>query len=103
MVPISCSNDISMINISSISTNVRTEFAPSLLLTNTMSLAPKIDEVNFFIMENNVDLAFITETWLTDLVSDNYLHISGYFLICKNRSLGTHGGVCLYIKNSIKV
>lgn len=78
------------------------EFFPSLTLTNTMSLAPKIDEVISFVEVNNTDLLFITETWLTDLVSINYLQIPTYNLICKNRSSGAHGGVCLYIKNSIK-
>ena len=67
-----------------------------------MSLAPKINEVICFVEDNKTDLVCITETWLTDLVSTNYLQIPTYNLICKNRSSGAHGGVCLYIKNFIK-
>ena len=67
-----------------------------------MSLVPKIDEVILFVEDSNTDLLFITETWLTDLINSNYLQIPSYNLICKNRSSGAHGGVCLYINNSIK-
>ena len=80
----------------------KSEFVPSLTLTNTMSLAPKIDEVICFIEDNKTDFVCITETWLTDLVSINYLQIPTYNLICKNRSSGAHGGVWHYIKNFIK-
>ena len=80
----------------------KSEFVPSLTLTNTMSLAPKIDEVICLVEDNNTDLVCITETWLTDLVSINYFQKPTYNLICKNRSSGAHGGVCLYIKDFIK-
>ena len=42
------------------------EYGVSLLLANTMSLAPKIDEVKCVISDVNPDLAFFTETWLRD-------------------------------------
>jgi exonuclease III len=67
-----------------------------------MSLVPKIDEMIPFVEDNNTDLVFITETWLTDLINTNHLQIPSYNLIYKNRSSGAHGGVCLYINNSIK-
>ena len=62
-----------------------------------MSLAPKIDEVRYFVMDKKPDLAAFTETWLDDSIGS----VSGYNLICKNRTSGSHGGVCLNIKNSI--
>ncbi len=77
------------------------EFVPSLILTNTMSLAPKIDEVRYFVTSKKPDLAFITETWLTDSIDTCNLTIPEYNIVCKNRTSGAHGGVCLYIKNSI--
>ena len=67
-----------------------------------MSLVPKNDEMIPFVGDNNTDLVFITETWLTYLINTNYLQIPSYNLIYKNRSSGAHGGVCLYINNSIK-
>ena len=54
------------------------EFAPSLLLTNTMSLIPKIDEVRCFVLDKNPDLVFITETWLKDQIDSNQVNIPEY-------------------------
>ena len=67
-----------------------------------MSLAPKIDEVNYFATRKNPDLICLTETWLTEAISENCINIPGYYLTCKNRSTGAHGGVCVYINNSIQ-
>ena len=67
-----------------------------------MSLAPKIDKVRYFVVIKKPDLAFITETWLTDLIDTSNLAIPDYNIVCKNRTSGAHGGVCLYIKNSIQ-
>ena len=39
-------------------------FVPALLLSNAMSLAPKIDEIAYTIKQKNLDLALFTETWL---------------------------------------
>ena len=78
------------------------EFVPSLMLTNVMSLAPKIDEVRLFVTNSNPDLVFITETWLTNAIDTNHIHIPEYNIVCKNRTSGSHGGVCLYIKNTIQ-
>ena len=86
-------NNVINIIANSSSANPRKEFVPSITLTNTMSLVPKIDEVIPFVEDNNTDLIFITETLQV---------IRSYNLICKNRSSGAHGVVCLYINNSIK-
>ena len=42
----------------------KTDFVPCVMLSNTMSLAPKMDEVQEFIIRNSVGIGFITETWL---------------------------------------
>lgn len=72
------------------------------MLTNVMSLVPKIDEVRHFVANSNPDLVFITETWLTNAIDTIHIHIPEYNIVCKNRATGTHGGVCLYIKNTIQ-
>ena len=78
------------------------EFVPSLMLTNVMSLAPKIDEVSLFLLNKNPDVVFITETWLTNAIDKSHINIPEYNIVsCKNRSSGIHGGVCLYLRNSI--
>ena len=77
------------------------EPVPSLMLSNTMSLAPKIDEVRHSVLQTDVDLACFTETWLTDFVHDNVIQIPGYNDVRRDRLIGQHGGVCLYVKESI--
>ena len=86
---------------SSSSTDVQ-EHGVSLLLVNTMSIAPKIDEVRSVILDWSPDLAFFTETLLRDTINDNLINIPGYHFTSRNRSTDIHGGVGLYIKNSIK-
>ena len=78
------------------------EPVPSLMLSNTMSLAPKIDEVRHSVLQTDVDLACFTETWLTDFVHDNVIQISGYNVVRRDRLIGQHGGVRLYVKESIR-
>ena len=49
-----------------------------------------------------MDIACITETWLTNNVPNSVVYISDYTLVRKDRSLGKRGGgVCAYIKSSI--
>ena len=71
------------------------------MLSNTMSLAPKIDEVRHSVLQTDVDLACFTETWLTDFVHDNVIQIPGYNVVRRDRLIGQNGGVCLYVKESI--
>ena len=46
-----------------------------------MSLGPKIDEVNEFIIRNEINLALITETWLKESVSDSVIDIPNFTLL----------------------
>ncbi len=75
---------------------------PSVMLSNTMSLAPKIDEVQNFALEFNHDLVCVTETWLRETISDNSIQIPGYFLLRRDRVSDSHGGVCIYISEQIQ-
>ena len=77
-------------------------FVPSIVVSNVMSLAPKIDEINYFMSTERPDIACFTETWLKDSIDDNVIDISDYSVVCKNRSHAQHGGVCMYIKNGLK-
>ena len=78
------------------------EFGLKLLLSNTMSLALKIDEIRCCVLDWKPDVACFTETWLHDSINDNHIYIPEYNFITKNRTTDIHGGVGLYIKNSIK-
>jgi exonuclease III len=83
--------------------NVSKEFAPSLLLSNVMSLVPKIDEVRLYVSKHNPDLVFITETWLKESIGDNHVDLPGYNIKRRDRSVAQHGGVCFFSKECIKV
>lgn len=78
-----------------------TYFVPTLSLANVMSLAPKIDEVRLFLHQNSVDIFCITETWLKDLIDDSVINVENYTLVRKDRIHAQHGGVALYIRDTI--
>lgn len=71
------------------------------MLSNTMSLVPKLAEVEEFILRNRVDIAFITETWLKDTICDSVVDIPGFSIFRKDREVLQHGGVCIYLKLGI--
>ena len=79
----------------------RTHFVPSILLSNTMSLAPKIDEIAVSLTTNEIDIAFFGETWLKDSIPDDVLTIKGYQLFRRDRKHKSHGAVCSYINDAI--
>ena len=68
---------IDSINTTRVTNPVWTPKVPTIMLANVMSLAPKMDEVSEFILLHNTNLAFITETWLKDSVSDGIVQIPG--------------------------
>jgi len=59
-----------------------------------MSLAPKIDEVQEFLLRSDISLGFITETWLKETIADSAVHIPGNTIIQKDEIVNNHGGVC---------
>ena len=67
-----------------------------LLLSNVMSLAPKIDEVGNVSVTNNLDIICNIEFWLQNHILEN-----NYNLIRQDRNTSIHGGVCAYIRKTI--
>ncbi len=45
------------------------------MVSDVRSLAPKIDEVREFMMEKEINLSFLTETWLNDSITDSVVSI----------------------------
>lgn len=75
---------------------------PTFFLSNTRSLVNKIEDLETVIRENQIDIACITETWLTDNIPNSTIEIRNYSLVRNDRSTGKRGGgVCAYIKTSI--
>ena len=87
---------------SSVSRGTSECFVPSLLLSNPMSLAPKIDEIAHAVEHQNIDIALFTETRLKESIPDDPINIEGFQLYRGDRKSQEHGGVCLYVKDSIQ-
>ena len=58
-----------------------------------MFLVPKIEEVQELFLHNNINLVFITETWLKNLVAGTGISIPGYEI--KRRSTTTNRAAIL--------
>lgn len=79
----------------------KSAFVP-LLLSNVMSLVPKIDEVCFVTLYANYDFVCLVETWLKSHIHKNVVALDGYNRLRRDRYERIHGGVCMYIKDTIK-
>jgi hypothetical protein len=51
---------------------------------------------------NSVDIAIICETWFRPYMQDNALAVNNYSLYRKDRQSRKGGGVCIYVKNSLR-
>ena len=76
-------------------------FVPSIMLSNIRSFAPKIEELHAYIANASVDILCIVETWLQKHIDDNIVSLPRYNLIRRDRRERIHGGVCVYIRNTI--
>ena len=68
---------------------------PTLLNYNTRSIVHKIDEMTNLIDENEVDIACVTETWLSDEVPHCVTDIDGYTCERRDRVDRRGGGASL--------
>ena len=79
----------------------KNQFLPSVLLSNVMSLAPKIDEIQYCVMHANFGLVCLTETWLKDCSHDQVLSISGFNIVRLDRkSQIPNQSIRLYFTNN---
>ena len=70
---------------------------PSILLLNARSLPNKLDELRALTASCLPDCIAITETWLTNEISDDYLSIKNFIFFRSDRQERIGGGVCMYI------
>ena len=71
---------------------------------NLRSIVNKCDYVSNYLRSNlNVDMLFVTETWLTPLISDAAVCPDGYNIIRTDRSSSKGGGVCVIYKDNLNV
>jgi len=73
------------------------------LLTNIRSLLNKCDELSVLLLNDNIYIALITETWLKDDIPDCAVSIDGYSIIRSDRNYKKGGGVCAYYKKETAV
>ena len=63
----------------------------------------KYTNLKNYIQENNqIDIFFISETWLTNWVNDSTYTINGYDFYRKD-CMNKGGGVCIYVRENLKV
>ena len=74
---------------------------PTILICNIRSLAPKIDELECVINLNSADVLYVTETWLSEEISDSYVSLLNFSLFRKDRTT-RGGGIAMYVKSSIR-
>ena len=82
-------------------TGVSTYNFPSFLLTNTRSMNNKIDEFNELILESDIDIAAVTETWFKDDMPCDYVSIPNYEVFLRSRTNKRGGGVAIYFKETL--
>lgn len=70
---------------------------------NIRSLLPKLDELEFTLLDGSLDFVGFTESWLHANVHDSMLFKKGFHVERQDRVNGKRGGgLCCYIKDSIE-
>ena len=64
-------------------------FVPSIIPSNVMSLAPKIDKGPNVMSSSSIDLACIVETWLQEHIHDNIISIPDFNVVRRDRVIKT--------------
>ena len=73
---------------------------------NARSIVNKRDELELLVKDEDLDIVGISETWLSETISDAEISIDGYTIVRRDRVSDTKkrgGGVAFYIKNDINV
>ena len=61
------------------------------------SLLSKIDQIKLMLIDEDIDILCLTETWLVPCMDSNFIQIEGYELFRKDRG-SRGGGACIYAK-----
>lgn len=73
-------------------------------LKNLNSITNKIHFVTYFCLKYNIDIFSVTETWLCPSISNSVVDINGFILFRNDFISSTvKHGVCIYVKNTLKV
>ena len=69
---------------------------------NINNLLAHFDDLKFF-CNSKIDVLAIKETKIDSSVNDNEIHLSGFEVVRKDRSVNGRrgGGVCMYLRNNM--
>ena len=77
---------------------------------NIRSLLPKIDSVREYVYSTRPSILCLSETWLKQEIPSTLINLDDYILIREDRKtindegyIKRGGGLCTYVKSSIKV
>ena len=87
-------------------TKTETNNKLSCMYFNARSIVNKLDELEIYTKEEELDIIGVTETWLTDEILTSEFSLEGYTLLRKDRNdvaKTRGGGVALYVKNEINI
>lgn len=68
---------------------------------NIRSVVPKFVAFKNFLIHSNIDVFCLSETWLSNAVSNDSIYIEGYTLLRVDR-LHRGGGIALYLRNNLQ-
>ena len=70
---------------------------------NVRSLVKKMDELRHFVHKHNIDVMCVQESWLSNLIGDSIVSITGYTIIRADRPNGSgYGGVAIYVREKLE-
>ena len=69
----------------------------NIVFWNCQGLRPKRKELQNYLLENQIDIQALNETFLKPKVK---FHLSGYDIYKNDRLVGTNGGVAILVKKA---
>ena len=72
-------------------------------LCNSRSACNKFSEISDHLSSYNIDLFFVTESWLNNSVTDGMVCPSGYNILRCDRCVSRGGGVFILYKSHLQV
>ena len=67
---------------------------------NAQSLIPKLNEIILLIENEDLDILWISKTWLQPNILDDSISIKNYNVFRNDNNLTSRGsGACIYVKN----
>ncbi len=70
---------------------------------NINRLANKVADLKHTLVSSNIDICFITESWLTGANPTFLVEIPNFNLIRVDRTYSNGGGIVLYFKSSLQI